>query len=243
MPILPLDHPEPFAATLGVMLYPGLDDDSRKRARSFATSFLAEPIRLFTEAGGEISHEHLRRLVIEGGGNLDDIQDRWWDGSTMGELFKAYFALSKTEPSLATWGNATRLVEINAAKHRVSGSRSSLYDIRRRYISVAHLWAAWSIREREFRSDPNVGYEGWHDFHFFLNESEFLRHWGQTWCREGFRPEPPLPPDVWRVPDDWRPPPREPDWPRSGGIPHIVIPPDQMSHLRGPGRQHKRKGQ
>jgi hypothetical protein len=27
MPILPLDHPDPFAATLGVMLYPGADDD------------------------------------------------------------------------------------------------------------------------------------------------------------------------------------------------------------------------
>ena len=25
MPILPLDYPEPYAATLGVMLYPGVD--------------------------------------------------------------------------------------------------------------------------------------------------------------------------------------------------------------------------
>ena len=34
MPILPLDHPEPFAATLGVMLYPGTDDDSPKDTRN-----------------------------------------------------------------------------------------------------------------------------------------------------------------------------------------------------------------
>ena len=36
MPILPLDHPEPFAATLGVMLYPGADNDDPLKARAFA---------------------------------------------------------------------------------------------------------------------------------------------------------------------------------------------------------------
>jgi hypothetical protein len=36
MPVLPLDHPEPFAAVLGVMLYPGTDEDDRRKARAFA---------------------------------------------------------------------------------------------------------------------------------------------------------------------------------------------------------------
>jgi hypothetical protein len=47
MPILPLDHPEPRAATLGVMLYPGEDKADQKCARAYAAQFLAEPLRLF----------------------------------------------------------------------------------------------------------------------------------------------------------------------------------------------------
>ncbi len=34
MPILPLEHPESLAATLGVMLDAGEDDASQKRARA-----------------------------------------------------------------------------------------------------------------------------------------------------------------------------------------------------------------
>lgn len=239
MPILPLDHPEPLAATLGVMLYPGFDEQSRQRARAFAAQFLAEPIRRFAEAGGTLSHDQLMRIVTDGGAPLDDIQDRWWDGSTMGVLYMSYYALWRTDPGLASWGNATALAEIHAAKHKMSGSRSSLYDIRSRYLSVAHLWAAWCIREREFRSNPEIGYGAWHDFQFFLAESEVLRQRGPAWQHEGLETAPPLPRDAWRVPDDWEPPPRQPHWPRSGGIPDIGIPPDQVSRLRGRGRPKK----
>ena len=34
MPILPLDQPEPFAATLGVTLYPGSDEADSTKARA-----------------------------------------------------------------------------------------------------------------------------------------------------------------------------------------------------------------
>jgi hypothetical protein len=50
MPILPLDHPEPFAATLGVMLYPGTDNDDPLKARAFAAQWLATPVRRYEEA-------------------------------------------------------------------------------------------------------------------------------------------------------------------------------------------------
>ncbi len=30
---------------------------------------------------------------------------------------------------------------------------------------------------RAIRSDPDVGYEGWHDFQFFLAEAEILHRW------------------------------------------------------------------
>jgi hypothetical protein len=41
MPILPLDYPEPFAATGGVMLYP-MDDADAPSARAFAAHLMAE---------------------------------------------------------------------------------------------------------------------------------------------------------------------------------------------------------
>ena len=62
MPILPLDHPEPLAATLGVMLYPGEDDADQKRARAYAAQFLAKPVERFREAGGTLTAEVLARL-------------------------------------------------------------------------------------------------------------------------------------------------------------------------------------
>ena len=34
MPILPLNHPEPFAAVLGVLLYPATDESDTLKARA-----------------------------------------------------------------------------------------------------------------------------------------------------------------------------------------------------------------
>jgi hypothetical protein len=41
MPLLPLDYPVPFAATLGVMLYPAMDEVDPPKARAFAAQYLA----------------------------------------------------------------------------------------------------------------------------------------------------------------------------------------------------------
>jgi hypothetical protein len=123
-----------------------------------------------------------------------------------------------------------------AARHRVPGSRSSLYEARSRYRSVAHLWAAWSIRESRFQTDPSVGYEGSHDFQFFLAEAEYLRRWGQSWRPERAQSEPPLPAEAWRVPEGWAPPESQPGWPQTGGIPDLTIPDDLLTDLRRPGR-------
>jgi hypothetical protein len=236
VPILPLDHPEPLAATLGVMLYPGEDEADRKRARAYAAQFLAEPLRRLHEAGGSLSYEELARIHADTGVPLDDLKDRWRNGTATGERFKALFALAHTDPDLASWGNATKLVEANAAIHQVSGSRSLLYEARRRYDSVAHLWAAWCIRDRQFRSDPDVGYEGWHDFQFFLAEAEVLRRWGRTWQPDRAKSEPPLPVEGWHVPDGWEPPQRQRDWPRTGGIPGLTVTAELLVHLRKAGR-------
>ena len=73
MPILPLDHPEPFAATLGVMLYPATDSADTARARAFASQMLAEPIRQFHEAGYVLSYDALKRIATDAGQPLIDL--------------------------------------------------------------------------------------------------------------------------------------------------------------------------
>ena len=176
------------------------------------------------------------RIASDSGTPLDDIAERWWDATATGETFKTFFALAHTDPTLASWGNATKLVEVNAARHNVSGSRASLYDARSRYGSVAHLWGAWSIREGQFDSDPSVGYEGWHDFQCFLAEAEILREWGRSWRPDRAKSEPPLPAEAWHVPEGWEPPERQPGWPQTGGIPALTIPADLLVGLRRPGR-------
>lgn len=236
VPYLPLDHPEPLASTLGVMLYPGFDEESPKRARAYAAQFLAEPIRKFELSGSELSRDDLVRIATDAGVPLDDIDDRWRDGLTTGLIFKMYFALYTTNPLLASWGNATKLVQRHARAHDLAHSRSSFYSSRSRYLAVAHLWGAFRIRDDRFTIDEEVGYEAWHDFQFFLAESEILRHWGQTWRGPDGRSSPPLPAEVWRVPNDWEPPERQPNWPLTGRVHALTVADDQLATLRRAGR-------
>jgi hypothetical protein len=148
MPILPLDHPEPFAATLGVMLYPATDEEDPPKARAFAAQVLAEPVRRLREA---LSYEALARIVIDAGQRLTDLDKRWWDGSAVGEVFKILLILAHTHPKLASWDNAIEYAEMIAARDKVKGSRANLWKARKRFLSVAHLWGC------PFRkSDPDV---------------------------------------------------------------------------------------
>jgi hypothetical protein len=234
MPILPLDYPEPFAATLGVMLYPGTEEADRPKARAYASQYLAEPIRRFHQAGGTLSYDALARIATESGQPLTDLDARWWGGSATGEMFKTLFALANTDPGLASWSNAIKIAENTAA--RCSGSRTSLWNARRTFLSVAHLWGAWCIRERRFAEYPEVGYDGSADFQSFLAEAEILRHWGQTWRAPRAKSEPPLPPDVWCIPENWEPPPRRPGWPNTGRIPYLTISQEFLAELKRSGR-------
>jgi hypothetical protein len=172
MPILPLDYPEPFAATLGVMLYPGMDEDDQRNARAFAAQWIAEPLRRFHQAGHKLSYGPLARIAMDA--QLTDLDDRWWGGTATGELFKTLWALFNTKPELTSWNNAVKIAERVAARSNAKGSRTDQWDARRRFLSVAHLWGAWCIREGRFGECPEVGYDGYHDFQFFLAEPKFF---------------------------------------------------------------------
>ena len=239
MPILPLDHPEPFAAVVGTMLYPGTDDDERKRAAAFAAHYLAEPVRLLKEEGGALSREDLERIVMDGGEPLGDLDQPWYEGTATGEIFKTLFALAHKDPKLASWDNAIKIAEKVAAGQKKPGSRTGLWNARSQFLSVAHLWAAWSIRGSRFKAQPEAGYDGWLDFQFFLAEAEILRRWGQTFQQPRAKADPPLPADVWRVPDGWAPPERLPGWPESGRVPVLTLPDELLAGLKRAGRPRK----
>src|SRR5215468_1804658 len=100
------------------------------------------------------------------------------------------------------------------------GARSCL-QAKDRFLSVAHLWAARAIREGKSFQKPEAGYDASVDFQMFLAEAEILRNWGQAWRQPRTTSEPPLSPDVWRVPDGWEPPARQPGWPKTGMIPRL----------------------
>ena len=231
MPILPLDHPEPFAATLGVMLYPGVDNDDPLKARAFASYWLAKPIQRCEEAGHKISQDVLLDIVRDGGQVLDDLDNRWWGGTTTGELFKTIWALFNYDKTLATWNNAIKIAERVA--WRASGSRSLLWEARRRFLSVAHLWAAWAIRGGKFETPLERGYA---DFQSFLAEAEILRDFGQTWLPPRAKSKPLLPPDIWRVPENSKP---ELLRPEIGKIPVLALPEHLLSTLKPAGRPRK----
>lgn len=239
MPILPLDHPEPFAATLGVMLYPGVDGADRRKALAFAAQFLAEPLQRHSTAGRRLPYEALLQIAKGAGERLMDLDSRWHGGLAMGDLFKALYILAKDAPEFASWETSVRIYKVAASRAGIKGSRSGLWEEMQRFRSVAHLWGAWSIRDGKFGTLPELGYDGWVDFQFFLTEAEILRDFGQVWRPKRAKSAPPLGDDVWRVHQGWEPPVRQPGWPDTGMIPDIALPDDLTVGLSRPGRPHR----
>jgi hypothetical protein len=212
-----------------VMLYP----DDAVKARAYAAQLLlAEPIPRFLEAGHTLSQDDLVRIMRDSAPRLYDRDKRLWDGSAIGEVFKTFLALYNTDPGLASWSNAVIIAQKIAGLR--SGSRTSLYRLKRDLWSVAHLWAAWSIRNRQFVSYSNVGYDGSADFKSFLAEAEILREWGQQWQPLRRNSDQPSPPCAWRVPEGWEPPTRQRGWPKTGMIPHFTISEGLLAELRVP---------
>jgi hypothetical protein len=154
MPILPLDYPEPFTATLGVMLYPATNDEDAPRAGAFAAQVLAEPVRRLREAGFHLSYEALARIVMDAGQRLTDLDKRWWGGSAIGEVFQILLILAHTHPKLASWDNAIEYTEMIAARDKVKGSRANLWEAR----SVFCRWRTSGVLG-QYENDGSMGLE------------------------------------------------------------------------------------
>jgi hypothetical protein len=94
MLILPLDHSEPYFATLGVMLYPAADGADPLKARAYVAQVLARAFSRFREAGGSPPYDVLAPVLLDAGEPLSDLQERWWGGSATGEVFKTILSVA-----------------------------------------------------------------------------------------------------------------------------------------------------
>jgi hypothetical protein len=196
-------------------------------------------LRRFHAAGHKLPYDVTARIAEDAGGSLNDLDDCWWAGTATGELFKTLFLLAKTAPGLTSWNSAIKIFELVAVRNKAKGSRAELWDAKRRFVSVAHLWGAWCIREGRFGEQPEVGYNGFDDFQSFLAEAEILRDWGQSWCPARAKSSPLLPLDAWRVPDGWAPPIRRTGWPKTGVIRILHLPDHLVAELKPAGRPRR----
>ena len=136
MPILPLSHPEPFAAVLGVMLHPRKGDQAK--AEAFASQYLGAPLEEFHRRGGELPRSDLKRIAEGAGQPLTDLDKRWYQATAAGQILKTYFGLCNTDPGLATLENVIKIAERVASQHRKSSYCQKLVTVvfRRRVRSA-----------------------------------------------------------------------------------------------------------
>jgi hypothetical protein len=207
MLILPLENDEPFAVTLGVMLYPEHKADRISlQALAFRSKYLAEPIRQLCTAGlGEtLPREYLLRLLVEGGFPPDDIKQRWKMGHDCGTLLRILWTLSQHDPELATWNNAMKLMEAEASRQGVTGHRTFFQSAKKEFASVAHLWAAWCAFEGMGKLPLSEAYVGLRRYMNFMACAGCFLDWGETFTIDVAKSEPPLR-DVqpWLPPRPW----------------------------------------
>ena len=208
MPELPIngDETEIFATTLGIMLYPGLEEDELAKATAYTSQVLATPVKLLLEDGGSISSDYLRELYSGAGVPLDDIQKRWQSAEWVGDYMMIMATLCMSHPEYASQENAIRVMEEALSKANKSGVRSSILKAVKRYSGVAHLWATWSIRGYFVAATEQVDNRASKDFIKFLAESQSLLTIGLEWQRPGVRHVKKTMMDAdtaWCVPKEW----------------------------------------
>jgi len=201
------------------MLYP----DDEMRARAWTVRKLAPQAAQRLAAGELVAPSLLQEIALLANVTLDDVDDRHFLGTMSGELLKAYYALFMTDASLASWNNASLIAEVAASRNDAKGARSMQWKAKSEFETVAHLWAAWCFRGRRIFQQLDVAYTFEDDIQAFFAEAEMFRMWGQTWRQARDKSVPPLPAEVWTVGPDWHPPYRKPNWPQTGGLPHLTL--------------------
>ena len=139
-----------------------------------------------------------------------------------GEHLKVIFAVAQDDPKFASWSKATRIVG-----QQIQKSRTYLYDVRGRFSSVIHLWAAWTLRDQKNHADLSRDYSALDDVYVFIAEAMALLQWGTSFKLDRDKAEPVLNRDkidFWVPPPSWDPPVPKPGWPRDGRVQAVHLP-------------------
>jgi hypothetical protein len=237
MPILPLENDEPFALTLGVMLYPEADGAApSEQALAYRSHYLAEPIRRLFAADRVLPYLYLAQLAVDSGQPLRDIEQRWKMGLAAGQLLWIAYTLGKQQPDKCSWGNAVRLLEAQRGRKRVAGSRTSLMQAKAMFESVIHLWAAWCVREPEGWASDDGEYAGLRQYLRFLDDAGAFLEWGRGFHGEAAKSECMLTADAWVPAVDWGRRRAELMDPLPGKIPLVALNESDIAALRLRGR-------
>jgi len=231
MPYLNLAQGEPWAETWGTMLFP---EDAAKR-RSYIARLWSGFYPIYEKTGaGEPLPRSVLLSVMEAAEatpvERDEIVDRHFKGLAAGEQLRVLFAIAQTEPKSASWNAAARLVEWQTKK-----SRAYLYDARRLFLPVIHLWGAFILRDQRFYADELCGYDALDDLYIFITEAMALLQWSMNFRLPRKKAKPTLnrqTGDFWTPPPVWSPPIPRPEWPRDGRLPAVSLEENWMRRTR-----------
>jgi len=209
MPALPLNAAESVTAVLGVMLYPADEDIAARDCWEALT--LARVVGQLRAQGGNVEDGLLDWILAHCGPfsvGQEDLVERWRGGTMTGELVSVLLWLTANHPDLASWSKAVEWLEAMGQK---GFTRSAIYQYKRRFVRVAHLWGAYCINRRKIS-----------DLQAVLALSEQIRSWGQSWRRNDPGAQPLFANDMWLPPEGWMHP--DPDWPECIKIARYDLP-------------------
>lgn len=236
--ILPLDHLEPLAATLGIMLYP----DEPQKAEAYAKWFLSRAIQKEIADGHKVAYETMRKFACAAPPCMHDVDLRLRMGFAVGTLLKVAFAIWGTDERLVSWRNAQKIVANETGNSCWKAGIKSLEAWRLKLMAVAHLWCAFALRGGRIVPPGVTDFDGDLEFRYFLAEAECLRAWGQSFVAPRKKAVPLLPERMWRTPVDWETP--QPNFEGPGPVRGVIqateLLPEQAALLNLPGRPSKK---
>ena len=114
-------------------------------------------------------------------------------------------------------------------------NRSYLYNARKVFLPVIHLWAAFILRDQQFHDDGSGGYRTIDDLHVFIAEAMALLQWSMNFKLPRKKSKPTLrrqTVDFWTPSPEWSPPIPQPEWPRDGWLRPVTLEEEWMRRTR-----------
>lgn len=245
MPVIPVFDGNPLTSVIGLMHFP----HELAKADALSKRLIASgPLQAYVAAGhlfGEESHANLSAVLAKHDGIVAEAKRSQRAGQAAGEVVKVLWALHCSQPDRANVSTALEYVEDTLFKvYNEEVGISTLRQYLKQMAPVLHFWGARSIRldehdGREWITDEAVGYNGVEDVIAFLTEAEILRtHLFERMAQQQdqhsyFKT------DHYVMPEQWRSHLRDPRWPRTGGLPDLMISRDKLRARGKPGRPRK----